>query len=367
MDRRRYSFLAEVTLFVLILSLGFMPRAAIAKKVWSDDFDDGNYTDNPAWTVRHGTFSCSEKKLVGTYDSTPDGPTWGFDNEIYINSTVSHGTWSFDLYYGCQDVGGPAFWFACDEMHEGDWSGYGWPGGFGHCVQRGYEPQYGWQGWGFHRVNVDHEEHMESWNATGGIGTGYHVYFTYDEFGYLEIWENGTYLGKSLSTWDYDSQYILICLNSGSWIDNIQVWDEVIPLLRNAPVLDDISPNPDPDGNVRIDWNDDAAAVNWSAYRHSSEITEANLESATKIASGLTESQYDDTTSSGSYWYAVEAIDAFGYSKLSNSVNVTVSTPTPSTPTPTLTPPPLDMTLLIAGAGVAVVVIVAAVVFMRKN
>ena len=153
-------------------------------------------------------------------------------------------------------------------------------------------------------------------------------------------------------------------MNRGSWIDNIEVWDEVIPLIENPPVLDDISPNPDLDGDVLVNWNDDIAAENWTVYQYSSEITEQNVDSATEIASGLTDSQYSDTElSDGTYWYAIAAIDSFGYTHLSNSVNVTVEI---SEPTPT--PPAIDpLILIISGAGVAGVVIVAAVVFMRRR
>ncbi len=125
------------------------------------------------------------------------------------------------------------------------------------------------------------------------------------------------------------------------------------------PVLDDISPDPDPDGDIFVNWNDDVAAENWTVYRHSSEITESNLDSATAIASGLTESQYNDTgLSDGTYWYAVVAIDSFGFSYLSNSESVTVE----------LAAPPIDpvMVLLIGGSG-AVVLLVVYVVVIRKR
>jgi hypothetical protein len=132
-----------------------------------------------------------------------------------------------------------------------------------------------------------------------------------------------------------------------------------------APVLAAISPDPDSDGNVLVNWNDALEAKNWTVYRHSSEITLANLESATEIASGLTESQYNDTgLSEGIYWYAVEAIDTFGYSYLSNSVSVTVEFPV-TTPTP---PPPIDPTLILilGGAGAAILLVIV-IVIMRKR
>jgi hypothetical protein len=53
------------------------------------------------------------------------------------------------------------------------------------------------------------------------------------------------------------------------------------------PVIDTISPDPDLDGNVLVNWNDDSDVENWTLYRHTSEITEINLDVATEVASGL--------------------------------------------------------------------------------
>ena len=347
----------------LVFVVSLFPQSAAAVPVWSDDFDNRNYN---GWTVKTGTFSCADRTLAGTYDSTPEGNSMRFDNEIWINSTVSYGTWSFDLYYGGQSMWGPGLWFTCDGISSDlEWIGVGWPGGKGLAIQR--------EGanWYFHKVSGWDVGISATWNATSdgsyGLETGYHVYFTYDSIGFFNLWINGTHFEEAAnfnSVFHFESKNILVAMNRGSWIDNIEVWDEVIPLIENPPVLDDISPNPDLDGDVLVNWNDDIAAENWTVYQYSSEITEQNVDSATEIASGLTDSQYSDTElSDGTYWYAIAAIDSFGYTHLSNSVNVTVEI---SEPTPT--PPAIDpLILIISGAGVAGVVIVAAVVFMRRR
>ena len=126
------------------------------------------------------------------------------------------------------------------------------------------------------------------------------------------------------------------------------------------PVLDGITPDPDPDGDIFVNWNDDVAVENWTIYRHSSEITGSNLDSATAIASGLTESQYNDTgLSDGTYWYAVLAIDSFGFSYLSNSESVTVE----------LAAPPIDpvLVLLIGGSGGAILLVVGVIVLRKRQ
>ena len=348
----------------LVFVVSLFPQSAAAVPVWSDDFDNGNYN---GWTVKTGTFSCADLTLAGTYDSTPEGDSMRFDNEIWINSTVSYGTWSFDLYYGGQPMWGPGLWFTCDGISSDlEWIGVGWPGGKGLAIQRE-------QGnWYLQRVNGWTGNTIATWNATPdgsyGLETGYHVYFTYDEDGYFNLWINGTHFSLAanfLSDYHFQSQNILVGMNRGSWIDNIQVWNETLP-LPDPPVLDATSPNPDPDGNVLVNWNDGLGVESYTVYQYSSEITEQNVDSATEIASGLTDSQYSDTElSDGTYWYAIAAIDSFGYTHLSNSVNVTVEL---SETTPTPTPPAIDpLILIISGAGVAGVVIVAAVVFMRRR
>jgi hypothetical protein len=160
------------------------------------------------------------------------------------------------------------------------------------------------------------------------------------------------------------------------------------------PVLDTITPNPDTDGNVLVNWNDDPGAENWTLYRHSSEITALNLDTAVEVVSGLTESQHNDTgLANGTYWYATVAMDSLGYSYLSNSEDVTVEIPAPvtttttttTTPTTTTTtttttdtttsgtttPPPdggdTTLYLIVAGVGAAGVVIVIVIVVIRKR
>ncbi len=138
----------------------------------------------------------------------------------------------------------------------------------------------------------------------------------------------------------------------------------------SAPVLNAISPDPDPDGNVLVTWNDNAAVENWTVYRHSSEITELNLALATVIASGLTTDQYNDTgLSDGTYWYAVAATGPFGYSYLSSSLSVTVEFPA-TTPTTTTTPPPSpidqQLILILGGAGAAILLVIVIIIARKR-
>jgi hypothetical protein len=133
------------------------------------------------------------------------------------------------------------------------------------------------------------------------------------------------------------------------------------------PVIENISPDPDTDGSVLVNWNDDAGADNWTVFRHTNEITDLNLDVASEVASGLTESQYSDTgLTNGTYWYAVVAFDSIGVSYLSNSVSVTVEIPSTATTPP---PPDGDLTvyLMVAGVAGAGIVIVVLILMIRKR
>ena len=70
-------------LFFCIYSTVIVGQAEV---VWSDDFNDGDYD---GWTPAWGNWSTEKNRLqVSGYD----------DGMIFHNSTVSTGTWSFDVY-----------------------------------------------------------------------------------------------------------------------------------------------------------------------------------------------------------------------------------------------------------------------------
>ena len=78
---------------VVILILGslllfgtLIPHSCTATTVWSDNFDDGNHN---GWTIVQGDFGVSSNTLVPTYAPS----------KILHASTVTAGTWSFDLLW----------------------------------------------------------------------------------------------------------------------------------------------------------------------------------------------------------------------------------------------------------------------------
>jgi hypothetical protein len=83
---RKYSVPFLMVLLCFSLFMAFPSKADV---VWSDNFDDGNYD---GWYIWNGTFSAMDHTLE---------PVPG-DNMYFIShfSTVSNGTWSFDVLVG---------------------------------------------------------------------------------------------------------------------------------------------------------------------------------------------------------------------------------------------------------------------------
>jgi len=99
---RKYSVLILFILLCFSLSMAFPCKADI---VWSDNFDDGNYD---GWYVVNGTFSAIDHTLK---------PVLGDNQYLWIAhfSTVSNGTWSFDVLVG----EGTAIWLMYDQGVQG--------------------------------------------------------------------------------------------------------------------------------------------------------------------------------------------------------------------------------------------------------
>jgi fibronectin type 3 domain-containing protein len=95
----------------------------------------------------------------------------------------------------------------------------------------------------------------------------------------------------------------------------------------DAPVLSSITPNPDTDGNVTLDWNDVEGATSYNVYRDTSLITDV---SGLTPISTTTSSQYEDNgLPVGTYYYVITALNATGVSNISNCESVEVVRPIP--------------------------------------
>ena len=93
MRMRNYTYIAGIIIIALMLVIGIKPISCNAAIVWSDDFNDGDYS---GWTVHSGAFA-AENYMLESLESTVDPPEEGWINIISHESSVVVGTWSFDI------------------------------------------------------------------------------------------------------------------------------------------------------------------------------------------------------------------------------------------------------------------------------
>ncbi|MBN1803134.1 MAG: hypothetical protein JW891_16610 [Candidatus Lokiarchaeota archaeon] len=92
----------------------------------------------------------------------------------------------------------------------------------------------------------------------------------------------------------------------------------------NAPVLEEITPNPDTDGTIILNWNDISNADNYTIYRSNSQITQ--IDGTLTNLSTTTNSYYTDIIGTdGTYYYTVIAENRAGASSIAIPVSVSVS------------------------------------------
>ena len=100
-------------------------------------------------------------------------------------------------------------------------------------------------------------------------------------------------------------------------------YTELVIKKLEAPVLEEISPSIDTDGNITLEWNNVTKADSYNIYRDTSIIT--GISGLTPIAN-VAELSYNDSSLSinGTYFYAITAINQYSESDLSNVEFVTV-------------------------------------------
>jgi hypothetical protein len=113
-------FLVAGLTLVLIVSAQVGPSAAAVQ--WSDDFADGNYD---GWNVVSSEWSAAEN-LLEVVDGTPVGcDLCVIPGIIYHESTVTSGTWSFDIEYdlnSTEEAAVPKVFFMSSDPE--NWNGY---------------------------------------------------------------------------------------------------------------------------------------------------------------------------------------------------------------------------------------------------
>lgn len=98
---------------------------------------------------------------------------------------------------------------------------------------------------------------------------------------------------------------------------------ELVIEKLEAPVLEEISPSIDADGNVTLEWNNIIQADSYNIYRETSIITD--ISELTPIAN-VVETYYNDSNLSNNetYFYVITAVNQYSESNPSNIEYVTV-------------------------------------------
>ncbi|MBN2151997.1 MAG: hypothetical protein JW839_11155 [Candidatus Lokiarchaeota archaeon] len=173
-----------------------------------------------------------------------------------------------------------------------------------------------------------------AWNATydpNGVATSYYLYYTDAFLNAFGLNGTGQFMERRAVRW----------------------W----PLP--SPALASITPSTDNDGRITLRWSSVASATNYSVYRSTSTITSAA--GLAPIVTVMNATGYVDTVNaSGTYYYAVVAINASGTSDVSNCEAVVINlTPLNDFATTTI--------IMVASIATVVVVMIAAIVVEKKR
>lgn len=198
-------------------------KNTLASTVWSDNFDDGDYS---GWTITRGGYSAASNLLRGTTT------TW---NYIEHPSTTVTGTWSFDYnFYGGEDgiwqstEGDLGIWFIANDHQSGDTT----------QAQSGYfilfHPHVGaielWMDpgdEGYNRVLLD------SWSPSNFV-KWWHVDITRDSDGVFNVYlDNISRIQATDTSYNTSSFFGFLGYNYQE-MDNVEVQDIVVIPTTNA-------------------------------------------------------------------------------------------------------------------------------------
>jgi len=141
-----------------------------------------------------------------------------------------------------------------------------------------------------------------------------------------DITQNGTYY------------YAVVAANAfgNSTLSNCE--SVTVQVTPNATILEEITPDPDTDGIIELNWSDVINADNYYIYRNTSSISSVN--GMTPIGTVSTSNYTDYLYSNLEYHYVIVAGNAFANSTISNCENVTVELPLNATTLDDILPNP---------------------------
>jgi surface protein len=157
-----------------------------------------------------------------------------------------------------------------------------------------------------------------------------------------------------------DGTYYFIVVAQNAYGETLSNCEEVIVEILHLPpedfILSSIAGDPDTDGSFDLNWMVSTYANNYSAYRHSSYITEING-SLTLLADEITNlTLMCSTYSDGTYYFIVVAHNNHG-DTLSNCIMVTVLNEDGSPDGPPVVPG-YNLVLIVAALGVIIALVI---------
>jgi hypothetical protein len=206
-----------LTVSFVLLIFFIQPILCNAAVVWSDDFDDGNYD---GWTVADGSFSASEFMLEATGD---------FPNNIYHESTVITGTWSFDILVETT-IGGYCLVFLNGKDYSwlGDSFGNGPGNSFILRLRSNQLVLHKFTGGGLGAS-------MGSYTHDSNFDGGFHFDITINSDGKTFVYLDEEEVIESLNIGNFEtSEYFHLMIPQGIAFDNITVSDTLDPPIETT-------------------------------------------------------------------------------------------------------------------------------------
>ncbi|MFX0205611.1 MAG: hypothetical protein ACFFDT_06455 [Candidatus Hodarchaeota archaeon] len=198
------------TIIFLSVSL-FKPLPCAAAVVWEDNFEDGDFDNNPTWIVQNGTFSATDETLKATEDYV-----W---NVVNTTSTVAYGTWSCDIEINTTDIRGMDHMYVIFMMN--DYNHY-------YDIMIWVDPTSG-PGTGFTLLKRVGEEDIElgSRDYDDGLSGVYHLMVTRATDGHFYVYVDGVAIIDAVDTTYTTSKYFGFVTMSRHALDNITVDNEI--------------------------------------------------------------------------------------------------------------------------------------------
>jgi hypothetical protein len=215
---RRRLLIAIITLSMLILSGNSLITSAegsFSGIVWTEDFEDGTYA--PEWTVMEGDYSASEYFLKAGNDKLQY-------YTINRTSTITSGTWSFDVFFdGYVSMGN---YLRVIPISSGPISPQS---GLYLSIENGY----GFTQWydGFELNNwIDYEYISFCYDNSFDFQNTFnwhHIDITRDISGKFNVFVNGTLILQAIDSTHQSSENFIFNSKWNHAIDNITVDDTI--------------------------------------------------------------------------------------------------------------------------------------------